>query len=370
MPVKRNQRTIRFARLVRNPDLLLFWGENSLIARDLRTGRETLVSSEAVRLLDFFGEPRRPLEAAGVPALGSKSAVARAIESLARREILVPEAEARRRLTLLRVWKNNLAAAHFHGAIRDVSYFRSDDAIREYMRDRLAAEKRPAPFKRYRSRFRKVLSEPTTVELASMPLGEALSLRRTVREFSREPVRFEDFAAVVGGTWGQTGWLTDRIIGRLVLKTSPSSGSLHSIECYVLSWNVQGLRAGLYHYDVASDGVRLLRPGNFRRHAVRAASGQTWIRRAAFLCVMAPVFTRNLWKYQWDRAYRSIWLDAGHLAQTFSLLATARGLGPFTTAAIQDSYIERLIGLDGVKEFPIYLCGAGIPAEPLLPLAR
>ncbi len=82
--------------------------------------------------------------------------------------------------------------------------------------------------------------------------------------------------------------------------------------------------------------------------------------------MLAPVFTRNLWKYQWDRAYRSLWLDAGHLAQTFVLLATARGLGPFTTAATQESLIEELIGLDGVREFPIYLCGAGVPADPIL----
>jgi len=53
------------------------------------------------------------------------------------------------------------------------------------------------------------------------------------------------------------------------------------------------------------------------------------------------------------------------LAQTFSLLATSRGLGPFTTAAIQDTFLEKLIGLDGVKEFPVYLCGAGVPAKKL-----
>jgi nitroreductase len=51
------------------------------------------------------------------------------------------------------------------------------------------------------------------------------------------------------------------------------------------------------------------------------------------------------------------------VSQTFCLLARSRGLGPFTTAAIQDSFIERLIGLDGVKEFPVYLCGAGPPAR-------
>jgi SagB-type dehydrogenase family enzyme len=153
-----------------------------------------------------------------------------------------------------------------------------------------------------------------------------------------------------------------------MVKTSPSAGALHPIECYVLAWNVRGLARGVYHYDVAADELRRLHSGNVGLDAVRAASGQRWIQGAAFLCVMTAVFTRSLWKYKAEIAYRNLWLDAGHLAQTFCLLATARGLGPFTTAAIQDTYIENLLGLDSVKEFPVYLCGAGVPARPLLPL--
>ncbi len=78
---------------------------------------------------------------------------------------------------------------------------------------------------------------------------------------------------------------------------------------------------------------------------------------------MTAVFERTLWKYQFESAYRVVWLDAGHLGQTFCLLATARGLGPFTTAAVQDTFLEELIGLDGIREFPVYLCGAGVPAK-------
>lgn len=350
------------ARFVRNPDLLLYWKEGEFIARDLRTGREESARPESASILSFFGEPRRLSAAAEALDLASP----RALRRLVSLGFLVPEREGRRRAALLRVWKNNVASAHFHGAIRDAVYVQGAAAVRRYLRERVRSEKRPSPFKRYPSRDRRPLHRPESAALASLPLGETLARRRTVRFFSRKPVAFEDFAAVVGGTWGRTGWQVDPLVGRLLTKTSPSSGSLHSIECYVLAWNVRGLAKGLYHYDVASDELRRLRSGDFRRFAVRAASQQRWIAGAAFLCVLAPVFTRNLWKYQWDRAYRSLWLDAGHLAQTFVLLATARGLGPFTTAATQESLIEGLIGLDGVREFPIYLCGAGVPADPLL----
>ena len=138
----------------------------------------------------------------------------------------------------------------------------------------------------------------------------------------------------------------------------------------MIAWNVSELPAGLYHYDVASDQLRRLRSGDLRAPAVQAASGQRWVGRAAFFCVMTAVFERTLWKYEVESAYRVLWLEAGHLAQTFCLLATSRGLGPFTTAAIQDTFVEKLIGLDGVKEFPVYLCGAGVPAGPSRPLGR
>ena len=370
LPEKRKSKRKTAARLLRNPDLLFFWSEKGFLARDLRTGRETVTRAEIVSVLDFFSRPRRRSTAAEAFGKTPAGSTTQTIDKLLRLGLLVSEPEGRRRTALLKIWKNNVASAHYHGACRDAHYLQRIDAVRKYLRGRVASERRPAPFKRYSSRFRRPLHRPETPELSSTPLGEVLESRRTVRSFSREAVRFEDLAAVVGGTWGQTGWIVDKIVGRLLSKTSPSSGALHPIECYVLAWNVRGLPAGLYHFDVASDGFRRLRPGDFRDQAVRAASGQRWIRGAAFLCVMAAVFTRNLWKYQWDRAYRSVWLDAGHLAQTFSLLATARGLGPFTTAAIQDSYIEKLIGLDGVKEFPIYLCGAGMPSEPLLHLSR
>ena len=78
------------------------------------------------------------------------------------------------------------------------------------------------------------------------------------------------------------------------------------------------------------------------------------------------MFTRSLWKYQSENAYRILWLDRGHLAQTFCLLATARGLGPYTTAALQDSFLEEFLGVDGVREFPVYLCGAGVRQGAIL----
>ncbi len=369
-PPRRKKSIGGYAPLLRNPDLLIYWLDEDLFVKDLQKGTKVIASAGAIAVLDVFSRPRHHTEA--IEALDGYEAgsVHRAIRRLKQLEYLLPEKEARRRTARLKVWKSNVASAHYHEACRNGVFLQHPEEIRKYFRNHVAARPRPSPFKRYRSTVRRPLSRHPLEEVSPVSFGDVLRSRRTVRCFSHSPVRMEDLAAIVGGTWGRTGWVVGEILGRGLLKTSPSAGALHPIECYVLAWNVRGLARGLYHYDVAADELRRLRAGNFRAEAVRAASGQRWIGGAAFLCVMTALFTRSLWKYQLETAYRDIWLDSGHLAQTFSLLATARGLGPFTTAAIQDSYIEKLIGLDGVKEFPVYLCGAGVPLEPLLPSRR
>jgi SagB-type dehydrogenase family enzyme len=348
-------------RLARNPELLFRWSAHGLVVHDLRRGVERRVSSDLVFVLDIFDRPQSAAAAAARIGRYEESSVVAAVRQLQKLGFLLPAGEARRRAARIAAWKGNLAAALYHVASRDKPYMQDEAAIHRYLKRHVATQPRPPRYKHYARvpRLRLPAADEAPGDRAG--LEHVLRERRTVRDFSREPVALGELAAVVRGTWGETGWLDGGPLGRLTAKTSPSAGALHPIECYVLAWNVRGLAPGLYHYDVRGDELRRLKSGDFRRVAVRAASGQRWVAKAAFLCVMTAVFTRTLWKYADELSYRVVWLDAGHLCQTFDLLATAAGLGPFQTAAIQDSFIENLIGLDGVREFPLYLCGAGVP---------
>ncbi len=60
-----------------------------------------------------------------------------------------------------------------------------------------------------------------------------------------------------------------------------------------------------------------------------------------------------------SRAYRVVQMDAGHLGQTFQLTATALGLDSFVMAALQDSLIERCLGVDEITEGVVYAVAAG-----------
>jgi SagB-type dehydrogenase family enzyme len=75
---------------------------------------------------------------------------------------------------------------------------------------------------------------------------------------------------------------------------------------------------------------------------------------------MTAVSPRTMWKYQHPRAYRVVLLDAGHLCQTFCLVATWLGLAPFCIAALKDTLIEKELRIDGVLESVLYVAGVGL----------
>jgi len=356
-------------RLRRDPDLLLRWESEGLLVQNLSSGIGITGPADVVRVLDLFDRPRTPREAAELfrfddrARFEDRAELLRDIDTLRLLGFLVPDSRTSPRGRIA-AWKGNVAAAQYHAACRDAPYLREPVEIERYVRANILSAPKPRRFKRYAKAARRRLPRSGAAPRGdALALGEILRRRRTVRDFARAPVPLEDFASLLRTTFGITGIVDTDLLGRMALKTSPSAGALHPVEAYVLAWNVQDLAPGVYHYDVRGDELRRLRRGNFRNAAVEAASGQDWIGGAAFLCVMTAVFPRVLWKYHLEDAYRTLFLDAGHLAQTFCLVATALGLGPFTTAAIQYSKIERLLRIDGIDEFPVYLCGAGIPAK-------
>ena len=248
-------------------------------------------------------------------------------------------------------------AAFFHFATKNGIF--PEDLGR---RDRELVEKarhdpQPAPTKRI---------EGPRLRLPVLPMSDgdlqsALTRRRTWRRFSREPVPAAALGALLNSTFGVQGRGSVPGQGPIIVRTSPSGGSRHPVEAYLLAWNVDGLPPGVYHYD--SDTMELV---DLQRPIVAndipaLLAHQTYFAGAGAAVIMCPVFARTMWRYGHSRAYRTVLIDTGHLGQTFCLVATALGLAPFTTMAFSESGLEELLGLDGVSECPIYVAGVGMP---------
>lgn len=201
-------------------------------------------------------------------------------------------------------------------------------------------------------------------------LDELLDARATCRNFDSEAaLPFEALSRILLRTFGARGALHAADDFDVVKKTSPSGGALHPTECYLAVQRVDGLAPGLYHYHV---GAHALEPmptsagfdlAGFARTAV---AGQQWFADAPVLCVLAPRFGRNFWKYRnHPKAYRVCILDVGHLSQTLQLCATREGLGSFVTAAINEIDIEQALGLAGMIDGPLAVCGFGPRARTM-----
>ena len=71
-------------------------------------------------------------------------------------------------------------------------------------------------------------------------------------------------------------------------------------------------------------------------------AGQSWYAGAAAVVFMTAVLPRVWWRGPTTRErHRAALLEAGHVCQTFCLVATWLGLAPFCTMALDDTRIER-----------------------------
>src|SRR5262249_55544210 len=152
------------------------------------------------------------------------------------------------------------------------------------------------------------------------------------------------------------------VFGELPYKTSPSGGARHPVEVYLMALKIDGLAAGMYHYQPRDHLLEPMPVQASPRLARQYCADQKHASEAAALFIMTAVFSRTMWKYHKARAYRVVLLDAGHLCQTFCLTATRIGLAPFSTAALKDSLIEKDLGLDGISESVLYVAGVGAVA--------
>lgn len=198
-------------------------------------------------------------------------------------------------------------------------------------------------------------------------LYDALRRRRTVRKFdTSRSLSQDDLSTLLRYVFGCHGYTQ---LSEVVLlhKTSPSGGSLHPIEAYPLILDVENLSPGVYHYNVRDHSLELIREleiGIARDMAIEFCRRQQYAGSAHALILMTARFYRNQWKYRSrSRTYGVMLMDAGHLSQTFYLVAAELGLGAFYSAAVNGQKIEEVLGLDGVDEGALGVCGCGIKRQ-------
>jgi SagB-type dehydrogenase family enzyme len=211
---------------------------------------------------------------------------------------------------------------------------------------------KPAPYKTYPATFEQVALESPRTE-GGGDYFELLLKRRSIRNYGPDAMDLKTLSQLLWASQGISLYKEEH-----QFRTAPSAGALYPIETYVLVNHVHRLQQGIYHYDVPGHKLTRIREGDFGKDLTRAALGQRMVMKAPVVFVWSALVQRSKWKYE-QRAYRYIYLDAGHIAQNLALAAVSLGLGSCQIGAFFDTEANEVIGLDGVEETVIYMTSVG-----------
>lgn len=186
-----------------------------------------------------------------------------------------------------------------------------------------------------------------------MSLEEAIKARRSLRDYTGEPV---SLAAV-----GQLLWAAQGVTSERGARAAPSAGGTYPLEVYVVAGQVTGLEPGVYRYRPEQHDLVGVTAGDLRPELAAASLNQAWVRDAALDIVITADYARTTGTYG-ERGIRYVDLEAGHAAQNLHLQAIALGLGSVPVGAFTDEEVSEVLRLP-VDHKPLYVIPVGHPAE-------
>lgn len=130
-------------------------------------------------------------------------------------------------------------------------------------------------------------------------------------------------------------------------RAAGSAGGRFPLEVYVVARGVGGLEDATWWYH--PERHRLVRVGP-------AADGN------ATTLIVTGVPWRTAWKYA-ERAFRHVYWDAGSMLAQTLLVAESAGWEPRLWTAFPDNDVARIVGADGIEEWPVALVTIG-PGQP------
>lgn len=184
----------------------------------------------------------------------------------------------------------------------------------------------------------------------NISVEKALQKRRSVRKYGKVPITLSNLSQLL--------WAAQGVTRPGGLRTAPSAGALYPLEVYVVGGNIDGLQAGVYVYKPGGHELLKLTDGDKRTELRKAALGQSAIKDAAAVLVIAAVYERTTVKYG-ERGIRYVHMEAGHAAQNVCLQAVSLNLGTVVIGAFDDDGVRKAANLT-IREQPLYLLPTGV----------
>ncbi len=190
---------------------------------------------------------------------------------------------------------------------------------------------------------------PQPVTDGDMSLEEALTLRRSVRSYTEEPLTLSEVSQLL--------WSAQGITNERGFRTAPSAGATFPLEMFLVVNDVDDLERGLYHYHPDEHHLELMREADLAEPLYQASMSQSMILDGGIVLVFGAVFERTTERYG-DRGIRYVHNEIGHASQNVHLQAAALDLGTVVIGAYDDDEVEDILQL-GDQYNVLYLMPVG-----------
>jgi len=177
---------------------------------------------------------------------------------------------------------------------------------------------------------RPIIELPAPRTSGSRSLEAVLAGRRSIRQFSGDPLTLAEISQLL---WAAQG----------ITETS-------------------GLRTpgGLYYREVFGHRLLQLSSDDLRSSIGRVALQQSAPAQAAATFVFTADYRRTEAKYSLEETQHYVPLDVGHSAQNLLLQAVALDLGAVPLGAFHEDKLQKVLGLPAEHQ-PLYLVAVGHP---------
>lgn len=175
---------------------------------------------------------------------------------------------------------------------------------------------------------------------------EALARRRSVREFSTQPLKRSQIGQLA---WAGQG-VTDAQRG---FRTAPSAESLYPMELFIAT------NEGLFTYRPTEHSLQQTMEEDIRGELARATLTPEPVAAAACSIIVAGS-PRGIANRVGDRARTFVALEAGHIAQNIQLQAVCMGLGSVPIGGLDPAAVRKICRMSRELD-PLYVICVGYP---------
>ncbi|MDI6758167.1 MAG: SagB/ThcOx family dehydrogenase [Candidatus Omnitrophota bacterium] len=191
------------------------------------------------------------------------------------------------------------------------------------------------------------LKLPSIQAIGKLSVEEAISKRRSVREYKDAALSLKEISCLL---WAASG-ITINWGGR----TTPSAGALCPLEIYLVAGRVENLKPGIYRYNPEGHSLIMIAEGDKRFALYSASLFQAPIKNAPISLVICAQYKRTTRKYG-ERGERYVHIEVGHAGQNIYLQAESLGLKTVAIGAFVDEAVKKVLN---IKEEPLYIMPVG-----------